>query len=90
MPTGKICFLAFKRAVISVVLPVPGAPLKSKWGKEPSATQHIKSWHTNTTHSRAGQYSLHGFFMASRRQTCQERLEKRTITSIGKVKEMII
>ena len=52
---------------------------------------HIKSWDdTYTTDSRVGQNSLRGFFMASRRTKCHEKLENRIVTNIENKKEEII
>lgn len=51
---------------------------------------HIKSWIKHTIITDRVSTCYRGFFMASRRQTCQESIGKRTVTSTEKIKEMII
>ena len=51
---------------------------------------HIKSWHTEKANYRDGIPPMHGFFMATRRQTCPERLERRIVTNTeNNIKETI-
>jgi hypothetical protein len=51
---------------------------------------HIKSWHTEKANYRDGIPPMHGFFMATRRNLCPERLERRIVTNIENKKEEII
>jgi hypothetical protein len=43
---------------------------------------HTKSWNTDKTISRVGN-TIHGFFMAKRRQTCPESKGNRIVINIG-------
>ena len=51
---------------------------------------HIKSWHTEKANYRDGIPPMHGFFMATRRHRCPERLERKIVTSSENKKEEII
>jgi len=51
---------------------------------------HIKSWHTEDPNYRDRIPPSHGFFMATRRIQCPERLERRTVINIENKKEEII
>ena len=47
---------------------------------------------THNNDNRGGSSALHGFFMATRRLTCPERLERKNVTITGNknLKETII
>jgi len=51
---------------------------------------HIKSWHIQKRNHRDGIPPIHGFFMATRRQLCLERLGNTNVTNTENKKEEII
>jgi hypothetical protein len=58
--------------------------------KQIMINNHIKSWHTEKANYRDGIPPIHGFFMATRRQLCLERQERRIVTNTENKKEEII